>query len=503
MNETGAQTGAGLTKLAKWGVIVGLALAIGACARAPVASVPTAEREQIAASLMRDINVLASDEFGGRLPGTEGEQRTVNFLIERLQDAGLESGTNDPGNPWRAPVRLASSKPSSSSVSFRVGRRNRELSEEGAVAFTSRRLTLVENAEVLFVGRLANTVREEDIAGKVGLMLGEAGVSPARRDTLFEKGAAAVITVLDDEGEIANLRSARDRERFSLANDEETELTAFVASEALGDVIGKKQWEELLKQSEDEGFTPVALRSVATIRAQSDRREFTSFNVIGRLPGRVPGSGAILIMAHWDHLGECGAQDDADRICNGAIDNASGLAVMIELAKRLKQDDPLDRDVYFLATTAEESGLLGVRAFTQAPSMPLESIVAAFNFDTVALAPAGSPVGYIGEGLTQLDPVIVDVMREAKRSLGNQDIAESFIQRQDAWVLLQEGVPAVVLSTAFGSEITLNSYLADHYHQASDDVDVIELGGAIDDLLLHEELVKHLADTARYTPSVP
>ncbi|MEO0872193.1 MAG: M20/M25/M40 family metallo-hydrolase, partial [Pseudomonadota bacterium] len=146
--------------------------------------------------------------------------------------------------------------------------------------------------------------------------------------------------------------------------------------------------------------------------------------MIGRLAGTKPDAksdtGAVLLMAHWDHLGLCGPEGAEDRICNGAIDNASGIAVMLELARRLAEAGPYENDIYVLATSAEESGLLGAQAFAANPPLPLESIIAAFNFDSVALAKAGAPVGFIGEGRTSLDPLVLQVMAEAERDLGNR-----------------------------------------------------------------------------------
>ena len=225
------------------------------------------------------------------------------------------------------------------------------------------------------------------------------------------------------------------------------------------------------------------------------RRAFTSYNVLGLLPGQVRGSGAVLLLAHWDHLGECGPEGAEDRICNGAVDNASGVALMLELARRLADAGPFERDIYVLATSAEESGLLGAHAFVASPPIPLDTIIAAFNFDSVALAPAGSPVGFVGEGRTQLDAVVLQQLLKEGRDLGNRDYAERYVQRQDAWALLQKGVPAVMLSSAFASEITAGPFFGGAYHSPDDEVGAIELGGAIDDLLLHEALVKRLAGT--------
>src|SRR3546814_18767764 len=107
--------------------------------------------------------------------------------------------------------------------------------------------------------------------------------------------------------------------------------------------------------------------------------------------------------------------------------------------------------LYVLATSAEEWGLLGAKAFAENPPLPLESVVAAFNFDSVALAARGAPVGFVGEGKTPLDAVILDAIAGSRREVGDRELADPFIQRQDGWGLLQRGVPAVVLSSALGS----------------------------------------------------
>ena len=283
-----------------------------------------------------------------------------------------------------------------------------------------------------------------------------------------------------------------------LASEEAASLSAFTTRSSVSEALRPEVWEDLLKQAEEDNFVPQPLDVTASLEATSTRREFTSYNVIGMLRGQVPQSGAVLLLAHWDHFGECGEEADEDRICNGAVDNASGIAVMLELARRLAGNGPHDRDIYVLATSAEEAGLLGARAFVAEPALPLESIVAAFNFDTVAVAPAGSPVGFVGEGRTPLDNLVLEIMAQGERELGNREYAESFVRRQDGWALLEEGVPAVMLSTAFSSEIVLGPYLSSDYHRATDEVDKVELGGAIDDLLLHEELVRRMADTSIY-----
>ncbi|MDJ0641651.1 MAG: M20/M25/M40 family metallo-hydrolase [Erythrobacter sp.] len=486
---------------ARTGLLIAALLAVAGCARAPLATAPPPVRAAIEASLMRDIEVLASDEYGGRRPGTLGEERTLAYITEELQKAGLVSGTNDPGSAWRAPVELIATEPASSRLAFRRGSNIVEIAEEKSAAYTSRRRALIEEAEMVFVGRLAEEVSEEDVTGRAVVMLAEPGVSQIRRRILFEKNPVAIITVVEDEAAIADTRNGFARERFLLAKDETQNLSAYTTMQTMSDVLRPEVWEDLLQQADTASFIPQPLDVTASIEATSIRREFTSYNVIGLLPGRLPQSGAVLLLAHWDHFGECGEEGAEDRICNGAVDNASGVALMLELARRLAASGPHDRAIYVLATSAEEAGLLGAKAFVAAPALPLDSIVAAFNFDTVAVAPEGSAVGFVGEGRTPLDSLIKDVLSEGQRDLGNPAFAESFVQRQDGWVLLEQGVPAVMVSTAFSSEIVLGPFLSSDYHRASDEIAKIELGGAVDDLLLHEELVKRAASTASL-PSV-
>jgi hypothetical protein len=478
--------------------IIGLS-ALAACATTPAPRIADSEIEAIRANLMRDIEILASDEFGGRKPGTEGEERTVEFIIERFKEAGLVSGTNDPGSAWRAPVDLIATTPEASGLSFEVGDRGVLVLDEEGVAFTTRRRVLVQagpdlGSELVFVGREAESVGATTAAGQILVMIGEPGVSPQRRAALFAKDPVAVVTVVDDEKAIASVREAYGRERLLLASEEEVRLSAFVTKDAMERVLGEDAWRALEKSADDPDFEPVMIPARVTIEATSRRREFASSNVIGLLPGTNPEAGALLLLGHWDHLGACGQEPDA--ICNGAVDNASGIAAMLELSRRLAASGPYERDIYVLATSAEEAGLLGAKAFAENPPVPLAKFIAAFNFDTVAVAPAGTPLGFVGEGRTDLDSVVLDLLSERGRKTGDPDFAESFLRRQDGWALLENGVPAVLLSSAFSSRSVLGPYLARDYHSPSDEPDRIELGGAIEDLLLHEELVRRLADSS-------
>lgn len=485
--------------------LAALLLALAGCMRAMPAAVPLAERDAIAARMMRDIEVLASDDFGGRKPGTIGEAKTLGYLTARMQEIGLVSGTNDPGSAWRAPVELVSTAPQASRIVFTNGKRAMTVPPEAGFAITPRRRELAQGgpdtgAAVWFAGANPEALDDDALAGAIVIVTDERSVSQAQRAALFARNAGAVLTVVSNPSALTRLRAGAEDERLRLMSDDANTLAAVVTEAAMVEALGEARWRELALAAAAKDFAPRALDIGVTIEATSQRREFVSHNLVGMIPGAAPDGSAVLLLAHWDHLGECGPPEASDRICNGAVDNASGIAAMLELARRLKAGPPPARDIYVLATTAEESGLLGARAFAAAPPIALDRFIAAFNFDTVAVAPAGAPVGIVGRGRTAFEPLVAEHLAKTKRGLSGSDFAESFLERQDGWALLQQGVPSVLISSAFASREALGPYLARDYHRPSDRTERIELGGAIDDLLLHEAVIRQIADPARYQP---
>ncbi|MFV0645398.1 MAG: M28 family peptidase, partial [Sphingomonadaceae bacterium] len=225
-------------------------------------------------------------------------------------------------------------------------------------------------------------------------------------------------------------------------------------------------------------------------------------NLIARLPGKNPDAGAVLVVAHWDHFGHCGDSIDTSQICNGAVDNASGLAFVTELARILASGQRMDRDVYFLATTAEEWGLLGARAFAQEPALPLTDIVAAFNVDSIAVAPRGTSLSILGRGLTNLDHDIESVARKMGRHVNGAGPEVQYLRRQDVWALLQRDVPTVAVSSAFSDPATLKDFIEHRYHKPADKMEAVELGGAAQDLLLHVALIRHFADAGSWAGNI-
>ena len=228
---------------------------------------------------------------------------------------------------------------------------------------------------------------------------------------------------------------------------------------------------------------------------------FTSHNVIGVARGRRPDGKAVVLMAHWDHLGLC-APKAADKICNGAIDNASGVAAIIAVAEKVAQMG-LDRDVWFVATGAEEWGLLGARAFADKPPLPLTSIVAGFNLDTIAIAPAGAKVAMVAPPRSRLEALVKSSASAVGRAWDGDHQADNFLRRQDGWVLAERGVPMVMAGGSFSNTALLKRFLAGGYHGPDDELRAdTDLGGAVDDSNLHLELVRRAASRKFLPPTV-
>ena len=453
-------------------------------------------------TLMEQIRTLSSDAFEGREPGTEGEAKTLRYLARQWFDIGLSSGTNAPGHDWFAPVTLIARTPEASSALFAHRGRRQYVPRDAVLMLTSGRRSLVKDAPLLFVGRNAGGApARSDLAGRVAVLLDGSNETSERQNRLLEAGASAVLTVLDGDRTLDSVAARRRRSGYALADGRTGgDLEGFITREGMERLLqgGDRTFADLKALAGRPNFAPVPLDLTATLEATTAETTIRTHNLIGKLPGRRPESGAVLFLAHWDGFGRCAEPPAEDTICNGAIDNASGLAALTEVARRLSRQPAMDRDIYFLATTGEELGLLGAHAFAENPPLPLKQIAAAFNLDSVAIAPAGTPIAIVGRGMTRLDPQIAAVARLQKRRLLETDRANAYVRRQDGWALLQHDIPAVMVTSAYGDIARLERFLDGDYHRPSDDLRrPIELGGAMEDIAFHVALGRWFADPRR------
>ncbi|WP_339825912.1 M28 family peptidase [uncultured Parasphingorhabdus sp.] len=462
------------------------------------------------ADLLKHIEILASDAFEGRQPGTVGENKTVNYIATQWAEAGLRpAGEKD---SWYKPVTLVERVPESSRIDFSAAASGRAVRLQQDELILRGREASFRQADmaVVFAGYAEAAEDSPSVAGKLVVL---PSTPPEDRDELpdfrtrkmqlIQAGAVGVISILEDQDRWSRLQRFYQRGSTTLADPEN--------HAALEGVISLDQFRKLIKQSgldadrlleETASISVLDLDLSADATARTRVRSYVSHNVIGKIPGTSPANGAVLFVGHWDHFGICRVEDplapEQDRICNGAVDNASGISLLIETAKRLSGGDH-DRDIYFLATTAEEKGLLGARAFVSDPPIALENFVAVFNADTIALSDDGQKIAAVGLGQSALDKDIEMLAAQEGREIDRSGKSDAYLKRQDGYVFLERGLPAYMITSAFADEDRLKAYIEGPYHDVSDEVNEgLMLAGAAADANFHVALGRYFSSTATY-----
>lgn len=465
------------------------------------------------ADLMRHIEILAADDFQGRKPGTEGETKTLFYLARELHARGLKPA--GPDGSWYQPVELVERSPQGHRATWRSGGAALPAGSDDLVLIGRSPSERIAGAPVVFAGHGAvlpaygiDQLAGAELAGAVALVLYDAPAVPGfpsfadRTETLRQAGAAAVIAIIgpDLAWEAVQRNYAAGTTRLGFRPPPPIlGAMPLTAAHALLRAAGH-DLTAMLDAQPGSSFRVVVLDVEADLEVATAVRPYTSYNLLGRIAGADRTSDNLLFLAHWDHLGICRPEGEEDRICNGAVDNASGLAAMIEIAGRLAAGPRPERDLLFLATTAEEIGLLGAEHYVARPTVPLESIVAAVNLDTVAVHPAGKPVAVIGRGVKGLDAAIAATVAQAGRSLDTDDEADALVQRQDGWAFTRAGVPAVMVGGSISDLGLLGAFLSGPYHGPDDEIGPgLVLEGAAEDADLLVALGRRLADPAFYT----
>ena len=371
------------------------------------------------ADLLAHIKVLASDEFEGRAPGTPGEDRTVAYLRDRFKALGLKPG--NPDGTYVQDVPLVGFQATSASGAFRAGGGAAEgrtigLSFLKDWVAVSRRLVpevKVEDSEVVFVGYGVvapeygwDDYKGVDVRGKTLVMLvnDSAVADPDHPDQLdpaafkgramtyygrwtykyeiaSEKGASAAILVHETEAAgypFSVVTGSWGRENFEIRQGGENagrvKVEGWVSLDKARELFSAsgKDFDTLKQAARRRDFRPVALKARASFAIANRLREVRSQNVIARLDGSDAKlrDECVIYTAHWDHLGRDPSLP-GDQIFNGAADNASGVAALLELAGAFAREKPgPKRSIVFLAVTAEEKGLLGARYYAAHPALP-------------------------------------------------------------------------------------------------------------------------------------
>jgi Zn-dependent M28 family amino/carboxypeptidase len=493
------------------------------------------------------IKVLASDEFEGRAPGTKGEELSVKYITDQFKQIGLKPGNPDGTYVQEVPLAGIKSYPQ---MLFVAGDKTIELKYPDDLVASSARLQPeinIDNSDVVFVGYGVvapeygwDDYKGVNVRGKTLLMLiGDPPVpdpkDPSKLDdkvfkgkamTYYgrwtykyeiaaQKGAAAAIII--HETEPAGypwqvVKSSWGKENFELDNPNKNmdavEARSWISLDAAKKLLADcgQDYDRLKKSAVTKEFRPVTLKATATIEIKQQIRSFKSHNVIGKLEGDDPKlrDEYIIYTAHWDHLGRH-PELKGDQIFNGAIDNASGVASVIQLAAAFtKLNPPPKRSVLFMATTAEEAGLLGAKYYAEHPLYPLEKTLADINIDTVNPWGKTRDIEDLSDNNSTLDDLLTAAAkRNGRAMMPNSQPEKGGFYRADHFEFSKRGVPSLYTGGGkdfigkpanFGQQ-KKDDYTAHHYHQVSDEVDPNwDLSGAVQDVQLLFEVGYQVAN---------
>jgi Zn-dependent M28 family amino/carboxypeptidase len=485
------------------------------------------------AAIAQHVRELASDAFEGRAPASEGETKTLNYLISQFAAAGLKPGFH---GEWLQPVPLQESRVlGEPMLTISGGAQASAVSESfqyrrDHVIWTKRSQTDValENAPLVFVGYGVvapehgwNDYAGQDMRGKVAVILindpdfeadlggkfeGKAMTYYGRWTYKFEEAArqgASGALIIHETAPAAYpwavVQSSWTGVQFDVlradGNRSRPGVEGWISTPMAGALFTRAglDFAKAKAAAQRPGFAPIPMGISASTRLTTGVKQTISYNVIGVWEGRAAKGEALLYTAHWDHLGRC-PPVDGDDICNGARDNATGTAGLIEIARRFGQEGRLNRNVYFVGFTAEEKGLLGSAHYAANPAVALNKTVAAINMDGVQTAGASHDIVIVGYGKSELD----DLLGKAAAAQGRRTAPEAFPERggffrSDHFELAKVGVPAmfatagidlIVGGEARGRALS-NAYIADAYHKPADEFDPSwDLVGASLDLQL-------------------
>ena len=488
-------------------------------------------------TLLAGIRVLASDEFEGRAPGSAGEDKTVAYLIDRFSALGLTPG--NPDGTWVQDVPLVGITPlAPQNLVVSAGSETLTLEPATDYVAATRHVVdavAVDGAEFVFVGYGARAPEydwddfgDADLGGKILLFLvndpplDDVFGGPAmtyygrwmyKHEIAAELGAAGSLVIHETGpagypwevvgatpfGESFDLAAADDNLGRATFEGWVQRATAETIFELAG-----LDFETARQQAAVRGFRPIPLGVTGSIGIRNEIRRIDSLNVVARVEGSEAPDEVVIYVAHWDHLGRDESLD-GDQIFNGAADNASGTAGLIELASAYRRSPRAPRrSVLFLAVTAEEQGLLGSFHYGRNPLYPAAQTVAALNMDGLNQWGRTRDLTIVGLGQSELDAVAADVAAQQGRTLApDPEPEKGFYYRSDHFAFARAGIPAFYADPGveyidkpdgYGLQ-KRNEYTTNDYHKVTDEVKPDwDMAGAVQDLTFLYLMGRRLAD---------
>ena len=503
-------------------------------APAAITSKPTFD----AASILERTRALSADEFEGRAPGTKGEELTVKYLEDAFRSLGLKPGNTDGTYIQNVPlVGITGANTTPLTVTKGTTKRTFKWADE-VVAWTKHVAdgAAITDSEMIFAGYGVTApefnwddFKDVDVKGKTIVVLvndpqvpdagnpasldpktfnGKAMTYYGRWTYKFEegarRGAAGILIVHETEpaGYPFQVVQGNLREKFDLVTPDKNmgraSIEGWVTLDAAKTILkmAGQDFDALKKQALSRDFKPVPLGLKASLGVKNTLRTLDSRNVLARVEGSDPRlkDEYVVYSAHWDHLG-VGTPVKGDAIYNGALDNASGVALLLEVARAFNTVEPKPkRSILFLMVTAEEQGLLGSQYYAVTPIYPLAKTVANINVDGINQWGRTKDITVVGMGASDLDDYLRDAAAEQGRVLRPDPESEKgFYYRSDHFNFAKQGVPALYTDTGVEfigkpegySQTKRDEYTEIDYHQPSDQVKPDwDLSGAVEDAQL-------------------
>lgn len=487
-----------------------------------------------------DIKNLSSDEFEGRAPTTQGEKLTLDYLSKAFAEMGLKGAYQ---GSFLQPVPMVSYTADEAQQVTLAGlpfkyRQDLVLSsrhDNGGIN--------IENAPLVFVGYGVNApeygwndYQDVDMKGKIAVILvndpgfarpdsgkfnGKAMTYYGRWSYKFEEasrqGALGALLIHDTEPasypwsvvENSWTGPQQDLVHSKAEQDSRVQVEGWLTLDTATKLFEKAglSLPTLMARAADSPIS-LSLEQTASIAFKNKAEYANSYNVVATLPGTKQVDEQILFTGHWDHIGKDDSKE-GDKIYNGAMDNASGIAGILEIARQLadnaKQGHGLARSVTFIATTGEEQGLLGSRYYAANPIYPIDKTVAVLNLDSTNIYGKTKDFTIVGKGKSELENYLIDAAKQQNRiALGEKNPASGGFFRSDHFSFAKLGVPAVF---AGGGSEPIDAATADYktqmqatmkgcYHNVCDEYrDDWDLSGAIQDLEVYYQVTRELGNS--------
>lgn len=520
-------------------IVLGAAVVGAACTKTDSGGAPSASGPEVATAanaitaegLLQHINNLSADSMEGRAPGTPGEEKAVAYLESQFKALGLKPGNPDGSYIQNADLIGYRANPTGY---YTAGGKRISLKYPDDFIANSRHArpeTKVANSDVVFVGYGIvapeygwDDYKGVDVKGKTILMLVNDPQIPVAGDTLLDTamfkgkamtyygrwtykyeqasrlGAAAAI-LIHETGPAGYpftvVKGSNSQEQFDVISadaDKRVPVEGWLTLDKAKEILSAsgQNFDSLKAAATRKDFKPVPLDAKANYDVKIASRQIKSKNVVAKLEGGDKNDEYVVYTAHWDHLGK-DTTLKGDQIYNGALDNASGTASLLEIAKAYtKLPAPPRRSILFLAVTAEEKGLVGAKFYGTHPLYPLTKTVANLNMDGINQWGKTSDFTVIGLGNSTLDEVLTSVLSADNRTVRpDAEPEKGFYYRSDHFEFAKQGVPAMHVDAGTNyigkppeySQKKRDEYTNNDYHKPSDEVKSDwDLSGGVQDV---------------------